>query len=328
MYETKIGGIELINEASDLIKSGEVVAFPTETVYGLGANALDKNAVKKIFIAKNRPSDNPLIVHVANIEQAKRFAYVNKDAKNLFDKFSPGPLTIVLPKKSIVPAEVTGDIQTVGIRIPDNKIALELIRISDCPLAAPSANTSKKVSPTTAQHVLDDMNGKIPLILDGGECKVGIESTVLSLAEEIPTILRPGGITIEMLTEVLPRVKNHTGEIKVAQAPGMKYKHYAPTVEECIMFDDISNGTKYYDNVISKGKKAIMVVTTDTISKIGKRNFADVGNSGEDVAHNVFRVLRECEKKYDCILIQKLPSTGIYASVMNRLTKSTSDKTV
>lgn len=328
MYTTKVGGAELLDEASRLIKQGELVAFPTETVYGLGANALDGKAVEKIFIAKNRPFDNPLIVHVASIEQAKRVAFVSEEAEALFKKFSPGPLTIVLPKKDCVPKEVTGEINTVGVRIPDNYIALELIRRSDCPIAAPSANTSKKVSPTCARYVFDDMNGKIPLILDGGDCLVGIESTVLTLATEIPTVLRPGGITIEMLNEVLPQVVNHKGEVKIASAPGMKYKHYAPTVEECVMFNNIDSGINYYDRLINAGKRVVMVITTDNIACVGNRNYADMGNTGEAVAHNVFKILRESEKIFDCILVEKLPDNGIYASVMNRLNKSTAGKRV
>ncbi|HOO22917.1 MAG TPA: L-threonylcarbamoyladenylate synthase [Clostridia bacterium] len=328
MYDTKTGGIELIDEAARLIKAGELVAFPTETVYGLGADALNSDAVMKIFAAKNRPADNPLIVHVADIEQAKRAAYVSEEAEKLFKRFSPGPLTVVLPKKPCVPDVVTGMINTVGIRIPDSFLALELIRRSDCLIAAPSANTSKKVSPTKAIHVYEDMKGKIPMILDGGECKVGIESTVLSLAGEIPTVLRPGGITIEMLNEVLPKVKSHTGEVKVAQAPGMKYKHYAPTVEECLLFDDIKKGVDYYDKEASQGKRAVLLVTSDKIPFLGGREYVDMGASGEEVAHNVFSILRDCEKKYECILIEKLPDIGIYASVMNRLIKSAEGKTV
>lgn len=328
MYKTIIGDETYLDKASELIKQGELVAFPTETVYGLGANALDKNAVAKIFIAKDRPFDNPLIVHVASVEQAKKIAYVNKDAEELFNKFSPGPLTIVMPKKPCVPKEVTGEITTVGVRIPNNKMALELIKRSDLPIAAPSANTSKKVSPTQATHVFEDMNGKIPLILDGGECEVGIESTVLTLEGDIPTILRPGGITIEMLVEVLPKVRNHTGEIRVAQSPGMKYKHYAPTCDECVMFDDIEKGASYYDKQVANGKKAVLIVTNEKTSDLGERNYVDMGKTGEEVAHNVFRILRDSEKKYDCILVEKLPETGIYASVMNRLKKSTSGRTI
>lgn len=328
MYETIIGGTELLEKASELIKNGELVAFPTETVYGLGANALNGKAVEKIFIAKNRPFDNPLIVHVASIEQAKRVAYVSKEAEQLFKKFSPGPLTIVLPKKACVPKEVTGEIDTVGVRIPNNPIALELIKLCDCPIAAPSANTSKKVSPTSAKYVYDDMNGKIPMILDGGDCKVGIESTVLSLATDIPTVLRPGGITIEMLNEVLPKVKSHNGVVKIAPAPGMKYQHYAPSVEECVMFNGIKAGIAYYDKLIDSGKKAVIVITSDNIKYMDVRNYVDMGNNGLEVAHNVFRILRECEKTYDCILIEKLPDTGIYGSVMNRLIKSTSGKCI
>jgi L-threonylcarbamoyladenylate synthase len=325
MFNTKIGGAELLDEASELIKKGELVAFPTETVYGLGANALDSKAVEKIFIAKNRPFDNPLIVHVDSIEMAEKVAYVSDEAKVLLKKFAPGPLTIVLPKKPCVPKEVTGVIDTVGIRIPNNKIALELIRKSGCPIAAPSANSSQKVSPTCAEFVFDDMAGKIPLILDGGQCQVGIESTVLSLATTTPTVLRPGGITIEMLNEVLPEVVNHKGEVKIAQAPGMKYKHYAPCVEECVMFDDINKCLEYYDGL---KKSAIILITNENIDKIGKRNFINMGSTGEEVAHNVFKILRDCEKLYQFILIEKLPNTGVYASVMNRITKSTAGKVI
>lgn len=328
MYNTVIGGYEKLVEAAELIKNGELVAFPTETVYGLGANALDSKAVEKIFLAKNRPFDNPLIVHVADIKQAERVAYLCDNAKKLFEKFSPGPLTLVLPKKDCVPKAVTGDISTVGIRIPDNALALELIRMSDCPIAAPSANLSKKVSPTTAEFVYEDMKGRIPLILDGGQCRVGIESTVLSLAEDIPTILRPGGITGEMLMEVLPEIKYHNGKIKNAPSPGMKYKHYAPSVEECIMFDDIEKAIKHYDDLEKIGKKAVMVLCSGNICKVGARDFVDMGGNGEQIAHNVFKILRECEHKYDCIMIEKLPDTGICSSVMNRITKSSAGKTL
>ncbi|NLL55797.1 MAG: threonylcarbamoyl-AMP synthase [Clostridiales bacterium] len=327
MYQTIIGGKEYLDMAIKLIKQGELVAFPTETVYGLGANALDKNAVNKIFIAKNRPFDNPLIVHVASVRQAEVVAFVSNEAKMLFESFSPGPLTVILPKKPNLPKEVTGDINTVGIRIPNNKMALELITKSNLPIAAPSANISQKVSPTSAKFVFEDMNGKIPLILDGGECEVGIESTVLTLESDIPTILRPGAVTVEMLTKVLPKVRSHTGEIRVAESPGMKYKHYAPSCE-CVMFENIYSGTKFYDEQTKNGKKAVMLITNDKVDTVGARSYVDMGKTGEEIAHNVFRILREAEKKYDCIIIEKLPPKGIYASIMNRLEKSSSGKTV
>lgn len=320
---TKIKGEDGIDEGAELIKAGKLVAFPTETVYGLGANALSSEAVNKIFIAKNRPFDNPLIVHVDSIEMAKKVAYVSKEAEKLFKKFSPGPLTIVLPKKDCVPKEVTGEINTVGVRIPNNYLALQLIKKSGCPIAAPSANKSKRVSPTKASYVYDDMKGKIPLILDGGMCQVGIESTVLSLASEIPTILRPGGITLEMLKEVLPTVKNFNGKIVVAEAPGMKYKHYSPQVEECLMFDNINKAFSYYDEKIKLGKKVVILVTNKNTSNMGNRKFVDMGNNGKLIAHNIFNILREVEKDFDIILIEKLPDKDIYYSVMNRLNKST-----
>lgn len=328
IYDTKLGGMELIDEAANLIKCGELVAFPTETVYGLGANALSPAAVNKIFLAKNRPFDNPLIVHVSDVEQAKQVAFVSEDAERLFAKYSPGPITVVLPKRECVPEEVTGQIKTVGIRIPNNKIALELIKRSGCPIAAPSANASKRVSPTKAEYVYDDMKGRIPLILDGGECKVGIESTVISLAEDIPTILRPGGITKEMLSDIFPKVTNFKGQVKVAEAPGMKYTHYAPTVEECLMFDNILKANQYYDEKVKSGKKTVVLVSAKHMMKEGGRQYISMGKNGTEIAHNIFGILRECEKKYDVILIEQLPEFDIFYSVMNRLKKSTGGKTL
>ncbi|MFA6867320.1 MAG: L-threonylcarbamoyladenylate synthase, partial [Clostridia bacterium] len=247
-------------------------------------------------------------------------------AEALFAKFSPGPLTIVLPKKSCVPKAVTGEIQTVGIRIPNNKLALELIEKSGCPIAAPSANASKRVSPTKAIYVYDDMKGRIPLILDGGECNVGIESTVLSLATEIPTILRPGGITLEMLKDVLPMVTNFQGEVAVAEAPGMKYTHYAPLVEECILYDDFDKAINYYDKKIKLGKKVVILLTNNYTDRVGNRNYVDMGNDDKVVAHKIFNILREAEKQFDIILVEKLPNNDVYYSVMNRLNKSTGGK--
>ncbi|MBO8423702.1 MAG: threonylcarbamoyl-AMP synthase, partial [Firmicutes bacterium] len=211
-YDTLVGGAELLDEAAEYIRRGELVAFPTETVYGLGADAFNEEAVKCIFIAKGRPQDNPFIVHVASPEGAKAaVSHIPDEAYRLWEKFSPGPLTIVLPKSERMPLITTGGLQTVGIRIPNNRIALELIRRSGCAIAAPSANTSGRISPTRAIDVYEDMRGRIPLILDGGQTDVGIESTVIDLTREVPTVLRPGAITAGMLAEVLGEVVNHKG---------------------------------------------------------------------------------------------------------------------
>lgn len=228
--------------AADLIKKGELVAIPTETVYGLGANGLDEEAVAKIFIAKGRPQDNPLILHVADGKDMEQFCKdIPKSAYRLAEKFWPGPLTIVLPAKDIVPKRTTGGLSTVAIRCPDNAVTRAIIRLSGCPIAAPSANISGKPSTTTAAHVLHDHDGKIAAVVDGGPCRVGVESTIVDLTEDHPRLLRPGGITPEQLMEVLGDLvvdKAVTAQIDkdaVVKAPGMKYKHYAPQSEVVIV---------------------------------------------------------------------------------------------
>jgi len=219
-----------MEEAAQLIRSGELVAFPTETVYGLGADALNPQASKKIYAAKGRPSDNPLIVHIAKFEDLEDIAKkVPQEAKKLADAFWPGPLTMIVDKNEKVPYETTGGMDTVAIRMPDHPVALELIRQSGCLIAAPSANTSGRPSPTLAEHVAEDLGGRIPMILDGGEVGIGIESTIIDLTEKIPMILRPGYITKEMLEAVIGTVRTDPGIIaadstKKPKAPGMKYR--------------------------------------------------------------------------------------------------------
>lgn len=224
-----------IKTAADLILAGEVVGIPTETVYGLAANALNGAAVAKIFTAKGRPQDNPLIVHIADFEQIFDLCpAVPASAKLLADAFWPGPLTMIVPKGSIIPIEVSAGLNTVGVRLPAHPVARDLIRTAGVPLAAPSANTSGRPSTTTAEHVLRDMDGKIAAILDGGACGVGVESTVISLVGEKPRLLRPGGVTLEQLETVLGEVEvdralyEKIGDDIRVSAPGMKYRHYAP----------------------------------------------------------------------------------------------------
>ena len=222
-------------EAARIIRAGGLVAIPTETVYGLGANGLDETAVAKIFEAKGRPQDNPLILHVAEPAEMERFCHsIPKAAYLLAEKFWPGPLTMVLPARDIVPKRTTAGLSTVAVRCPDCEVTREIIRLAGVPIAAPSANISGKPSTTTAQHVLHDHNGKIDMIVDGGPCRVGVESTIVDLTEERPRLLRPGGITPEQLMEVLGDLvvdRAVTGQIDkdaVVKAPGMKYRHYAP----------------------------------------------------------------------------------------------------
>ncbi len=313
--DTIIGKEECLDMAVKLIKEGEVVAFPTETVYGLGGDAFNESSIDRIYIAKGRPRDNPLIVHVSCVEEIEKVAYLNEQAKILFEKFSPGPITIVLPKKAEIPECVTAGLQTVGVRIPKSKLARDFISKSGTAIAAPSANKTKRISPTSAEAVYEDMKGRISLILDGGECEVGIESTVITLAGEIPTILRPGAITKEMLVEYLPKVKNFTGEILIAEAPGMKYKHYAPLVD-CFMYKDIESAIKNYSD------KTVILCKEEFCERLKGYNFVNLGKSGEEIAHNIFRVMRECEKCFDCILLPQLSEEGIEGSIMNRISKS------
>ncbi len=228
--------------AAELLKQGALVALPTETVYGLGADGLNPQAVAKIFAAKGRPQDNPLILHIADKEQIAQFCRdVPDSAYLLAEKFWPGPLTLVLPARDIVPKCTTAGLPTVAVRCPDSPITRQIIRLAGVPVAAPSANISGKPSTTTAQHVLDDHNGKLPLIVDGGPCRVGVESTIVDLTEDRPRLLRPGGITPEQLTEVLGDLvvdKAVTAQIDkdaVVKAPGMKYRHYAPQAQVVIV---------------------------------------------------------------------------------------------
>lgn len=227
---------EVLSQAAACLAGGGLVAFPTETVYGLGADALNSEAAAKIYAAKGRPSDNPLIVHIANVEDMDKIAYVNEQARVLAQAFWPGPLTIILPKKDIVPHGTTGGLDTVAIRMPSHPVALELIRSSGVYVAAPSANTSGRPSPTKAEHVIEDMTGKIDYIVDGGAVGIGIESTIVDVSGEVPTILRPGFITKAMLEQIIGTVRIDPALEKPMdglrpKAPGMKYTHYAPKGE-------------------------------------------------------------------------------------------------
>lgn len=322
MYDTKIGGYERIPEAAELIRNDEIVAFPTETVYGLGGNALSDAAIAKIYEAKNRPKDNPFIVHVTNLEQADRVAYVTDEARRLFERFAPGPITIVLRKKDCVPYSATAGLDTVGIRMPSHPMARAFIDACGLPIAAPSANLSKRVSPTRAKYVYDDMAGRIPLILDGGDCEVGIESTVLSLAGDRPVVLRPGIVTIEKLSEVLSDVTTYRGEVKVAPSPGMKYTHYAPR-SLCYGFLTDDAARRY---AVENPDKKIVVLCKGDATRFAPTDAQPLGKDGTEIAHNVFSALRECEEKYDVILLQMLSEVGEEGAVMNRIVKSCGGK--
>ncbi len=310
-----------LDEAVSLIKSGELVVFPTETVYGLGADALNPEAVKKIFEAKGRPQDNPLIVHIASVEQAREIAReVPPEFYALAERFMPGPLTVVLEKSEAVPSVVTAGGHTVAIRMPRNEIARKLIALSS-PVAAPSANRSKHVSPTAAEHVLYDLDGRVPLILDGGECGVGIESTVLDLTTDIPTVLRPGAVTADMISEVLGKVSSAGKIIGVAKSPGMKYEHYAPTVPAVAAFDEIK-AFERYDEERQAGGNPVLIMRERHRATAGGRSFISLGDTPEECMQRVYAALREAEKDYSFVIIEGLNGEGAEASVMNRIMKS------
>ena len=316
-----------INEGAQIINEGGLVVFPTETVYGLGANAFDQNAVAKIFKAKGRPGDNPLIVHISSLEQVKDIAVDIPDKfYELAERFMPGPLTIILKKSDKIPYVVTAGGDTVGIRMPKNEWARALIANSK-PLAAPSANRSKHISPTTAQHVYEDLQGQVELILDDGPCGVGIESTVLDLTCETPTILRPGAITAEMLLDIVGQVSQNGKVIKIAKAPGMKYTHYAPVVET-VMAENIDHAVARYDEIASEGRRPVIVARDIYRDKVGERAQISLGVTIEDYTRCVYNALHVAEKAYDYIIIERLDGAGLEASVMNRVEKAAGGKSV
>lgn len=318
-----------IRYAAGVIRRGSLVAFPTETVYGLGANALDAKAVRKIFVAKGRPADNPLIVHVYDKEDIRYLARdVPHMAEKLISKFWPGPLTIVLKKSKVVPKITTGGLDTVAIRMPKNKIARMLILEARTPIAAPSANFFGRPSPTLAKHVLEDLNGRISAIIDGGQTRIGIESTVVDITGKTPLLLRPGGVTLEQLRDVVGRVNVHPvlrgkKSGSVHRSPGMKYKHYSPDAQVILIEGQSSLVHKRILKMVqqlSRQGKLVGVITTrnDKYTKNTRR----VGAESE-FATNLFKIFREFDsKKVDVILVQGVPRKGIGLGIMNRLGKA------
>ncbi|AEC51980.1 sua5 superfamily-related protein [Pyrococcus sp. NA2] len=314
--------------AARLIREGKLVAFPTETVYGLGADALNESAVRRIFEAKGRPADNPLIVHISSFSQVHELAReVPEEAKMLAREFWPGPLAIVLPKSEIVPKVTTGGLDTVAIRMPANKIALKLIELSGRPIAAPSANISGKPSPTSAEHVAEDFYGKIECIVDGGETKIGVESTVIDLTEWPPVLLRPGGLPLEEIERVIGEVRVHPAvygkKVDVAKAPGMKYRHYAPNAEVIVVEGSREKvGAKIRELVEefkSKGLKVGVIGSAD----YGADEFFFLGRSVEEVARNLFKALRYMDRAgVDIVIAEGVEEKGLGLAVMNRLRKA------
>ncbi len=307
------------------------MAFPTETVYGLGADALNERAVRRIFEAKGRPADNPLIIHIASLDDlgGKVAREVPEKAKILAERFWPGPLTLVLPKRDEVPLVTTGGLDTVAVRMPAHPIALALIRAST-PLAAPSANISGKPSPTSAEHVIDDFYGKIEGIIDGGETWIGVESAVIDLTEEPPFLLRPGGIPLEEIEKVIGPVKVHPPAVKGKNAdlakapPGMKYKHYAPPNASVVVVEGTPENRrrKIRELVYEYRKKGYRVGVMATF-EVEADEFYFLGQTPEEVARNLFKALRELDKRgVDMIIAEGIEEKGVGLAVMNRLRKA------
>lgn len=308
--------------ASDILRSGGLVAIPTETVYGLGANAFDKDAVLSIFAAKGRPADNPLIVHISDVAQLDDIVTeVNDNAKKLMDKFWPGPLTIVMKKSDKIPLEVSAGLDTVAVRMPSHPVAKALLDSCKLPIAAPSANTSGKPSPTTAKHVFDDMDGRINAIIDGGSCDVGLESTVIDVTDDIPRLLRPGGVTYEQLCEVLGEViKNYEfGEGETPRSPGVKYKHYAPKAKVVVIK---GNFQKYVENAANKYKK-VGVLCHEEYLFPSNCTVKYMGLTPEEYANSLFLHLRAFDDEgVDIIFAEDIDDKGINLAVSNRLYKA------
>lgn len=316
-----------VKKAANILKNGGIAAIPTETVYGLAANALDENAVRSIFAAKGRPQDNPLIVHISKIEMIKPLAKdIPEIAKRLAERFWPGPLTMIFNKTSVIPSVTSGGLSTVAVRMPENEAARAIIEECGFPLAAPSANTSGKPSPTSAEHVFEDMNGKIPLIINGGECSVGVESTVICFKDGKIHILRPGGVTREMLAEF--------GEVEVDKAveaayapdekvisPGMKYKHYSPKADVFIID---ARGDKFAEYCRANGDDKTLFLSCGE-----REGFLDYGETSELQARRLFSLLRLSDEKGAERVFVEMPSKeGVGLAVYNRLLRAAGFKII
>lgn len=324
-----------LKEAGKVISDGGLVAFPTETVYGLGANALDEDAVKKIFIAKGRPQDNPLIVHVADFDIHSLVEEVPETAHKFMRNFWPGPLTIILNKACLIPDATSAGLRSVGIRMPSNIIARELINSAGVPIAAPSANISGRPSPTEVERCIEDLDGKVDFILGGGSCEVGLESTIVDCTVTPPCVLRPGGITLSMLREVEPSTYIDPGIMKkpeadfAPKAPGMKYRHYAPKAPLKIVQGDfqktIAKINEIVQNSVDENKRVGILATDETKNYYPKGKVISLGsrNNISEIGKNLFEALRSFDDaKVDLILSEAFEEDELGTAVMNRLKKS------
>ncbi|MGN1166329.1 MAG: L-threonylcarbamoyladenylate synthase [Lachnospiraceae bacterium] len=326
---------EIIEKAGEILKNGGLVAFPTETVYGLGADALNESAAEKIYAAKGRPSDNPLIVHITNMGALDKIvSEIPKEAYVIAEKYWPGPLTMIFNKSKAVPYGTTGGLDTVAVRMPSDEIARAVIDAGGGYIAAPSANTSGRPSPTAAEHVKEDLDGKIDMIVDGGSVDIGVESTILDLTVTPPMILRPGAITKEMFEELLGEVSEdvtlmHSDSKKAPKAPGMKYRHYAPKAaltvvegEEKAVVDEINRLTK---ERMKEGKRVGIIGTTETVDRYIEGVVKCIGTRQDEatVANHLYGILREFDSEnVDVIFSESFSEGGIGNAIMNRLLKA------
>ena len=321
-----------LEEAASILHNGGVVAVPTETVYGLGANGLNGEACKKIFAAKGRPVDNPLILHISEMEEILPLTSgLSPMAKKLMEAFWPGPMTLIVPKSDIIPDVVTAGLDTVAVRFPSHKIARTFIHLAGCPVAAPSANKSGKPSPTNAADVLTDMDGIIDGVVDGGPCDIGVESTIIDTTGKEPVILRPGGITREMIAEVMGSAELDPGLVKADEtprAPGMKYKHYAPKAPMLLIEGPEAGSAVIRTTIMAEanGLKVGVLAMEKTIAHLPKTPNIIVHSGGktlEDLAENLYKELREFDKEDVALIIgEGVPETQLGLAIMNRMRKS------
>ena len=323
-----------LSEAGSILKDGGLVAFPTETVYGLGASALSESAAEKIYAAKGRPSDNPLIVHVADPAEAEDIAYTCELYYKLAERFMPGPLTVILPKRDVIPEAVTGGLDTVAVRCPVNGTARELIRLAGVPVAAPSANRSGSPSPTMAEHVIADLDGRVDMIIDGGSSEIGIESTVISIADGIITILRPGAVTEDMLKQITPSVYVDKAVTDIGSvgdkpaSPGMKYKHYAPKANVILVY---ASDEDFYDYVNAKAGERDGVFASSAEADRFNCSVLLTGEEGTaaELNHSLYALLRDADlQQLKNVFIRKPPSWGEHLALYNRLIRAAAGKIV
>lgn len=314
-----------------LIKNGELVAFPTETVYGLGANAMNGDVVKKIYEVKGRPQDNPLIVHIANKKDIEKYALIKNDIeRRIIRKCMPGPISLILEKKDTISDVTTCGLKSVAIRFPSNKVAQKFIKATNLPICAPSANTSKRPSPTRAKDVFADMNGKIPAIIDGGQCTIGVESTVCKVDSGIIYILRPGKYSAKKLQKMIKvPVVDKLQNTSIVESPGTKYTHYAPKCEMLLVKNNIiKNINLLYTTLVDQGKKPIILCSKDNLKNFKNFNRVSIGKNSDEACKNIFKTLRDVENNYDVIIAEFIQSGNMADALFNRMIKSAGGKIV